>query len=95
MNAWEKICSITAISFALCLVSLIMLFPEFRQLDRLLALCLLGMIVNVALLFIVLRDIFLRPFSNPNMRFVWVALVLFIWPSIVYYLFQHGFRPRN
>ncbi len=95
MNIWEKICSISAIVFALCLVSVILIFPELRQLDRLLAACLLGIFVNAGLMFIVLRDIFLRRFSNPNVRFIWVVVVLFFWPSIPYYLFLHGFRPRN
>lgn len=84
-----------AVVFALGLVSMLLLFPELRQLDRLLAICLLGMVVNSGLLVIVLRDIFLRRFNNPNMRFIWIAVVLFIWPSILYYLLRHGFRPRN
>lgn len=95
MNTWEKICSIVALSFALGLVSMLLLFPELRELNRLVALCLLGMTVNVGLMFIVLRDIFVRRFDNPNKRFIWIALVLFIWPSIIYYLFRHGFHPRT
>lgn len=84
-----------AVFFGLCLVGMLLLFPELRQLNRLLAICLLGMVVNIGLMVIVLRDIFLRRFNNPNMRLIWIAVVLFIWPSIVYYIFRHGFRPRN
>jgi len=84
-----------AVVVGFCLVSILLLFPELRQLNRLLAICLLGMVVNVGLMVMVLRDIFLRRFDNPNMRFIWIAVVLFIWPSIVCYLFRHGFRPRN
>jgi len=95
MNTWEKICSILAVVLGLCLVSMLLLFPELRQLNRLLVICLLGMVVNVGLMVIVLRDILLRRFNNPSMRFIWIAVVLFIWPAIIYYLFRHGFRPRN
>lgn len=71
-----------------------MLFPELRQLDHLLFICLFGVVINATLMIIVLRDMFLRRFDNPNTRFLWVAAVLFFWPSIVYYLVRHGFRPR-
>lgn len=95
MNTWEKFCSLTAVVFALALVAILLIFPEARQFNRLLAIGLAGIVVNVILMFVVLRDIFLRRFHNPNMRFVWIGLVLFFWPSIVYYLFRHGFHPRD
>lgn len=95
MNTWEKVYTVVAVVLAPSLVGLLLLVPELRQLDRLLALGLFGMVVNVGLMVVVLRDIFLRQFDLPNMRFIWIALVLLIWPSIVYYLLRYGFRPRN
>jgi hypothetical protein len=95
MNKWEKTGSILAIAFAFCLIALLLSFPELRELNRLLPICALGMAVNVGLMFLVLRDIFLRQFSNPNTRFVWLVLILFVWPSAMYYLFRYGFRPRS
>lgn len=94
MNTFEKIYSILAILFAFGLLGVLVFFPELRQLNRLLTACLLGLLVNMGLMFIVLRDIFLRRFSDQNMRYIWLALALLVWPSIVYYLVRYGFRPR-
>ncbi|EKD37091.1 MAG: hypothetical protein ACD_75C01263G0004 [uncultured bacterium] len=95
MNTFEKIYSVLAILFALGLLCVLVFFPELRQLNRLLTASLLGLLVNMGLMFIVLRDIFLRRFSDQNMRYIWLALALLIWPSVIYYLVRHGFRPRN
>jgi hypothetical protein len=95
MNNFEKTYSVLAVAFALCLVTGIILFPELRRLNFLLPMSFLGLAVNIGLLFLVLRDIFLRRFSNKSARFYWLGLVLIFWPSIIYYLLHHGFRPRR
>ena len=95
MNTFEKIYSVLAILFAVSLLCVLVLFPELRQLNRLLTASLVGLLVNMGLMFIVLRDILLRRFSDPNMRYIWLALALLIWPSVIYYLVRYGFSPRN
>lgn len=95
MNTFEKIYSLLAVIFAVALFSGIMLFPELRQFDHLLYAALSGLTVNIGLMFIVLRDIYLRPFDQEKKRYLWIALVLVIWPSIIYYLLRYGFTPRS
>lgn len=95
MNIFEKIYSLLAIIFAMALLVCLFSFPQLRQIDRLIPICLMGLIVNMGLMFIVLRDIFYRPFHNPGSKYVWLALVLLLWPSILFYLPRHGFRPRS
>lgn len=94
MNIFEKVYSIMAVLFAAGLLSILVAVPELRQFNQLLMACLLGLLVNIGLMFIVLRDIFLRRFADQNRRFFWLVMVLLIWPSIIYYLLRHGFRPR-
>lgn len=95
MNLFEKTYSILAIIFAILLIILLIVMPELRYIDKLLPLCTLGFAVNTALMFIVLRDIFYRPFRDIGTKYLWLALVLLIWPSILYYLPRYGFRPRT
>ncbi len=95
MNAFEKIYSLLAVIFAIALFSGIVLFPELRQFDHLLYASLLGLAVNIGLMFIVLRDIYLRRFDREKTRYLWIALVLVIWPSVIYYLLRYGFTPRS
>lgn len=94
MNNFEKIYSVLAVAFALCLVAGIILLPEVRQLNVLLPLSFVGLVVNFGLLFLVLRDIFSRRFGDKNARLYWLGLVLIFWPSIIYYLLRYGFKPR-
>jgi len=94
MNIFEKSYTVSAIIFTALLFSSLIFFPQLRPLQRLVPICLLGMIVNVGLMFIVLRDIFSRQFDDPNRKYLWIALVLLFWPSILYYLPRYGFRPR-
>ncbi len=95
MNIFEKTYSLLAVAYALALVAGIILFPELRQLHRLLPASLIGFALNIGLMFIVLRDIFLRHFSDQSAKFLWLGMVLIIWPSIIYYLVRHGFKPRS
>lgn len=95
MNVFEKIYSVTAVVFAGVLLICLVLFPALRELNALLAICSIGFIINIGLMFIVLRDIFLRPFSNQNKKYIWLALVLLFWPTIIYYLPRYGFHPRH
>jgi len=94
MNIFEKIYSLLAIVFAVGLFLGLIYFPQLRQFHRLVPLCLLGLVINMGLLFVVLRDIFSRPFTDQGRKYMWIALVLLFWPSILFYLPKYGFRPR-
>lgn len=94
MNTFEKIYSLSAIAFSVVFFSGIMLFPELRQFNHLVYSSLLGMAINIGLMFIVLRDIFCRRFDQEKKRYLWIALVLVLWPSVIYYLLRYGFTPR-
>ncbi len=94
MNIFEKMFSLSAIVFAVALIVSLIYFPPLRQLHLLFPISLLGLIINMALMYIVLRDIFLRRFNDQGTKYVWIALVLFLWPSIPIYLYKYGFRPR-
>jgi hypothetical protein len=53
-----------------------------------------GMAIGLVLLIIVFRDLYKRDFPNPNSKVTWTILMLMFWPSILVYLYKHGFRPR-
>jgi hypothetical protein len=95
MNFFEKIYSLFAIIFAAVLMASLVYFPQLRHLNYLIPISLLGFFVNIGLIFVVLRDIFGRQFSDQGRKYFWVALVLIFWPSILFYLPKHGFRPRT
>ncbi len=94
MNIFEKFFSVFAIIFSITLITTLLTRPELRELNYLVPLCSVGFLFNVGLMSIVLLDIFRRPFSNVNTKYLWLALVLFIWPSIIYYVPKYGFKPR-
>lgn len=94
MSTFEKLYAIFAVLFGIVLISGLILLPEMRQLHFLLPASGLGLIVNVLLMFIVFRDIVLRPFSSKKERFIWGGVLLLFWPAIVVYLPLHGFRSR-
>ncbi|MBU1566007.1 MAG: hypothetical protein KJ630_10305 [Proteobacteria bacterium] len=95
MNIFEKAYSLLAIVFAVGLITIIILYPEFRRLERLILTSLIGFAVNIGLMFIVLKDIFMRRFNRQGTKYLWLAMVLLVWPSIIYYLFQYGFKSRS
>jgi hypothetical protein len=84
-----------AIIFAAGLTGTLIYYPQLRQFNYLIPISLLGLFVNIGLIFVVLRDIFARQFGDQGRKYFWVALVLIFWPSILYYLPRHGFRPRT
>lgn len=94
MNTFEKLFAIFAVLFAIVLISALSLLPEMRQLSFLLPAAGAGLVVNVILMFIVFRDIVLRPFPTRRDRFLWGGLVLLFWPALLVYLPLHGFRRR-
>lgn len=95
MKITEKLFSIFAVLFAFSLITMLVIYPEYRQLNVLLPLSLIGMLINIGLMFVVLRDIFQRKFPSNSQKYIWVFVVLFFWPAILYYLPKHGFKKRS
>lgn len=55
----------------------------------------LGMAQNFAALFLTIRDLYKRPFPNPNQKLTWALLILCTggigW---LVYIFKHAIKPR-
>lgn len=94
MNNFEKIYSLLAIIFTAGFIVSLIYFPQLRQLNRLLPLSLLGLVINIGLMFVVLQDIYMRQFNSQSRKYFWITLVLLFWPAILYYLPRYGFHPR-
>ncbi len=95
MKTWEKLYSLFAIIFSAAFITLLILLPQYRQIKILLPLSFLGLISNIIFMFLVFRDIFFRKFNNPNQKYIWFALILFLWPSVLIYLPKYGFKSRD
>jgi len=56
----------------------------------------LGMALNFAALIVTIRDLYLRPFANPNAKLTWLLLILCTggvgW---LVYVFKHALKPRT
>jgi hypothetical protein len=94
MNILEKVFSLFAVSFAIGLIAVITIYPQTRELKVLLPLSLAGVAINIGLMFVVLRDILYRTFTQPMAKYVWIAVILLFWPAVLYYLPRHGFKSR-
>jgi len=93
MNPFEKAFSIF---YFACLFAYVpcffLLMPRyfFQVLPFHLALMAMG----VPMIVIVFRDLYKRNFPNPNSKVTWAILFFTFSPSILVYLYKHGFRPR-
>lgn len=94
MNNLEKIYSVFAVITVVAFFILISLVPQARELSILLFLTAIAFAVNIGLLFIVFKDIYFRKFANPTSKYIWFALILFLWPTVLIYLPLYGFRAR-
>jgi hypothetical protein len=94
MTLLEKCLCLAAILFAFILVAALLFVPDLRQPSVLLPLTAIGLMVNVGLMVVVLRDILQRHFTNSTDKYLWLALVLLVWPAILVYLARHGFKAR-
>ena len=54
-----------------------------------------GMILSLAFIIVVVRDIFKRSFKNPNSKAIWAILVIMFWPTVFMYLPKYAFKPRD
>jgi hypothetical protein len=94
MNSREKIISIAALVILVGVPAMLLIVPKLHTLPVLLPLSIVIFIANAALLFVVFKDIFSRPFPSQTRRYLWVALVFFLPPTILIYLPMHGFKAR-
>ncbi len=95
MSIIEKIYSVFAVLFAGTLLISLFVVPEARSFQILLPVGLVGVFINIGLMFIVLRDILYREFGSPAGKYVWICIILIFWPAILYYLPKYGFRTRT
>lgn len=95
MSSLEKSISIIALALLIILPPLLFIFPKLHTLPYLVPLSLILVGMNAALLFVVFKDMFLRPFGSDKTRYLWVALVFFCPPTILIYLPLYGFKPRR
>jgi hypothetical protein len=94
MTLFEKIYSVFAILFAFGVGVVLITVPESRTVSVLLPLSFCGLIVNVGLVFIVLKDIFTRDQLDRTKKLIWTAVLLICWPAILIYLPMHGFQQK-
>lgn len=95
MTKKEVAYALFAILFVFGYIIALFLLPELRHFKYLIPVSLLGVTINIGLLFIVLRDILLRTFKNSSEKYIWIAAVLLFWPAILYYLPKYGIKDRS
>ncbi len=94
MSSIEKFYSILAICYVTGLAIFLIVTPAAREFKYLLPLSLLGVGVNVGLLYVVFKDILSRSFTTSGAKFLWMIAVFIFMPAIVIYLPLHGFKKR-
>jgi hypothetical protein len=94
MNRGEKIFVFFYAAYILAYIPCFFLFVE-DYFWTIIPFHFLGMALGIALLIIVFRDLYKRHYLNPNTKVTWAILMLVISPSIIFYLYMHGFHPRK
>ncbi len=94
MNNLEKTFCLVAVGYIIGLAVILVAAPFSRQMHYLLPLSLLGVTVNVGLLFVVFKDIFSRSFSRSREKYFWLLVIFLFLPAVIIYLPLHGFRKR-
>jgi hypothetical protein len=95
MSLPEKLFSIFSIGYIAGLAIALACYPQTRQLPYLLILSLLGVVLNVGLLYVVFKDIFTRRFTRTSSRYLWIIVIFLFMPAIILYLPLHGFKKRS
>lgn len=94
MNPIEKAFSIFALLFIIVMAGLLFMTPAMRSLAVFLPLALVGVVINVGLLFIVFKDIFSRTFQPKSRKYLWIIVIFLFLPAVLIYLPLHGFKPK-
>jgi hypothetical protein len=95
MTHFEKGYCLFAIFFAFGIGTLLVAVPESRSTGILLPLCFCGLLVNVGLMYIVLKDIFTREELDKTKKLIWTGALLICWPAVLVYLPLHGFQKKT
>lgn len=95
MSSFEKLYCIFAIIFALGIAAVFAMIPESRSATILLPISFCGLLVNVGLMFVVLKDIFTRNQLAKTQKYIWTGILLVCWPAILVYLSLHGFHKKG
>lgn len=95
MSTYEKAYCLFAIIFAFGIAILLIAVPESRAAGVLLPVSFCGLLVNVGLMFVVLKDIFTRDALDRTRKLVWTGVLLICWPAIFVYLPLHGFHKKT
>lgn len=97
MSKLEKIYSVFAVIVVIAAAVFICLSLLSQQHDtyKLLIPATIAFGINVGLMFVVFKDIYFRKFPNPSSKYIWFALILLIWPSVLIYLPLYGFRASG
>lgn len=94
MKAGEKAFVLFYGAYMLAYIPCFFLFMPSR-LREILPFHFFGMALGIAVLVVVFRDLYKRDFPHPNTKLTWAILILTFSPSIIVYLYKHGFRPRT
>lgn len=99
MKGFEKFFVLWAIGYMIVYVPTFMILmasnPE-QFFFVILPFHLLGMAQNLVALILTVRDLYLRPFPDPNQKVTWALLILMTGGiGLVVYLFKYAFKPRT
>ena len=95
MTTLEKAFGIFSIVFAVSLTFALWYYPSLRQLPTLLPLSFVGLLINIAFMFLILRHILTNNSFPKKTKYIWVAAVLLFWPAAIIYFFSHGFSKES
>ena len=99
MARWERVVTLLCLAYVLFYgVYFVSVAASGRFFDYpwMVPLHLLGMALSTVLVILVVRDVYKRPFPNPNDKATWALLIVFVNIfAIPVYLWKYGFRPRS
>lgn len=94
MNRFEKLFSLVGLLFIPLITGILIVIPAASMFIVMLPMALLGVLINVALLYVVFKDIFSRSSHQESTRYLWVMATLLVLPTVIIYLVKYGFKPR-
>jgi len=94
MNKAERIYVILYCAFLLIYLPVVYIMGK-PPLSITLPVHLPGLAVSLPLLVAVFADLYRRKTLSTNRKLTWAIVMLMFWPSILVYLFRHGFQPRQ
>lgn len=95
MTSFEKIYCLFSVVFAGLLLAAFIIYPELRQISKLLPISALGLFINIGFMFIILRHIMINRALVQKTKFTWIVAILLFWPTSIVYLVVHGFSHNQ